>query len=182
MPDFSRGDNYSIERYDAPPEGVSVRGEIVKQFFDPSYMSNRLDEVKAVAEVLRGEGKTFIGAIGLCWGGRLVLNAGSHEPKFLDAVATNHPAGLDEKDGDQLLVPVALYPTPSDNPAAAKVIVDKTLKKPFGSASEEYEYKNMHHGFSGAHAHIDTDEENAKQFADVYGRVSRFYKKAYETK
>lgn len=61
MPDFSRGNNYSIERYDSPPEGVSVKGEVMKQFFDPSYMSTRLDEVKAVAEVLRGEGKTFIG-------------------------------------------------------------------------------------------------------------------------
>jgi len=182
MPDFSRGNNYKKERYDAPPEGVSVLGEVTKWFFDPSYMGERLNEVKAVAEALRGEGKTFVGAIGLCWGGRLVLNAGSQEPKFLDAVATNHPAGLQESDGNNLLVPCAIYPTPDDNFAAAKVIVETSRSKPFGSASEVFEYPHMHHGFSGAHAEIVTSEDNAKAYADVYDRDSKFFQRAYEGK
>jgi len=61
MPDFSHGKPYDSNRYLNPPEGVSVLGEVVKEFFDPSYMQKRLDEIKAVAEELRKEGKTFVG-------------------------------------------------------------------------------------------------------------------------
>lgn len=61
MPDFAHGQSYSSERYLNPPEGANVPGEVTKQFFDPSYMQERLGEIKAVTQELRKEGKTFVG-------------------------------------------------------------------------------------------------------------------------
>lgn len=66
MPDFAHGKPFSSERYLNPPEGADVRGEVGKQFFDPSYIQERLDEIKAVAQELRKEGKTFVGVGGGC--------------------------------------------------------------------------------------------------------------------
>jgi len=101
MPDFAHGDPYDSDRYLSPPEGANVGAEVKKHFFDPTFMQDRLNEIVSVAKELRGEGKTFVGCIGLCWGGRLTLNAGSLEPKVLDAVATNHPAALAVEDGEK---------------------------------------------------------------------------------
>jgi len=179
MPDFAHGKPYDSDRYLNPPEGVSVMGEVGKQFFDPSFMQERLDEVKAVAAELRGEGKTFVGAIGLCWGGRLTLNAGSATPKYLDAVATNHPAALQPDDGEKLQVPVALYPSKDDPADVAQTIYDATVAKPFGAPSDIKVYGDMHHGWSGAHAWLDNDD-NAKAYADVYHRLGKFYTKSYD--
>jgi hypothetical protein len=61
MPDFAHGQPFSSERYLNPPEGANVPSEVGKQFFDPSYMQERLNEIKAVAQELRKEEKTFVG-------------------------------------------------------------------------------------------------------------------------
>jgi len=177
MPDFAHGEPYSSERFLNPPEGADVGAEVRKEFFDPSYMQERLNEIKAVAQELRKEGKTFVGCIGLCWGGRLTLNAGSQDPKVIDAAATNHPAALAVEDGEKLLVPVALYPSKNDPADIAQKIYDQTKAKPFGGASDIKVYSDMHHGWSGAHAWLDNDN-NYAQFGDVYNRVGIFFKKA----
>jgi len=180
MPDFAHGQPYSSERYLNPPEGANVPGEVGKQFFDPSYMQKRLDEIKAVAQALREEGKTFVGCIGLCWGGRLALNAGSLDPKIIDAAATNHPAALAVEDGENLLVPVALYPSKNEPVDVAQRIYEQTKAKPFGGASDIKVYSDMHHGWSGAHAWLDKDD-NYAQFGDVYNRLGKFFNKASES-
>jgi len=179
MPDFSHGKPYDSNRYLNPPEGVNVVGEVVKEFFDPSYMQQRLDEIKAVAEELRKEGKTFVGCHGLCWGGRLAVNAGSLEPKVVDAASTNHPAQLTVEDAQKLQVPVALYPSKDDPADVAQKIYDQTKAKAFGGASDLKVYSDMHHGWSGAHAWLDRDD-NYAQFGDVYNRLAKFYIKASE--
>jgi len=177
MPDFTHGKPFDSERFLHPPPDANIRKELNEQFFAPSYLDDRVAEIKRVAVALKGEGKTFVGAIGLCWGGRLVITAGGSPDKELDAVASNHPAALNEADWDKLLVPVALFPSKADQFELAEVIVNKTKAKPFGAASDFKHFKDMHHGFSGAHAWLDR-EDNYAAYAEVYGRVATFFDNA----
>ncbi|KAF9511168.1 hypothetical protein BS47DRAFT_1347039 [Hydnum rufescens UP504] len=177
MPDFAHGKPYDSTRYLNPPPDANVRKEVAEQFFAPKYLDDRVAEIKRVAVALKAEGKTFVGAIGLCWGGRLVLNVGRSPAKELDAVASNHPAALNQTDGDNLLVPVALYPSKDDQAELAETIVKNTKAKPFGAASDFKHFNNMHHGWSGAHAWLDR-EDNYAAYAEVYGRLSTFFDNA----
>jgi len=79
----------------------------------------------------------------------------------------------------KLQVPVALYPSKDDQVDVAEKIYDATKVKPFGAASDFKAYTTMHHGWAGAHAWLDK-EDNYEQFGDVYGRLGKFFTKASE--
>ncbi|KAF8320077.1 hypothetical protein DL93DRAFT_2164249 [Clavulina sp. PMI_390] len=179
MPDFAHGKPYDLNRYDNPPEGVTPGAEVKAHFFEPKFFQERVDEVVAVAKDLRKDGYTFVGCLGLCWGGRVCLTAGSVQPKVLDACASNHPAALAVEDGEKLQAPVALFPSKTDQIDVAETIYKTIKAKPFGAVSEFHAYTDMHHGWSGAHAYLEK-EDNYKQFGDVYGRLGTFFTNASE--
>jgi len=179
MPDFAHGKPYDKERFTNPPPDVKPYEEVGRTFFDPIFFDERVNEVKEVAKQLKSEGKTFVGAIGLCWGGRVVITAGESEAKELDAAATCHPARLNESDGEKLLVPVAIFPSKQDPADIAEKIVKETKAKPFGGPSDFKPYPTMHHGWAGAHASLDK-EDNLTEYKDVYGRLGAFFNSSAE--
>jgi dienelactone hydrolase len=174
MPDFAHGKPFDLQRYDNPPPDAKIWEEVSKDFFAPEVFSERVNELREVAKQLKSDGKTFVGAIGLCWGGRLVLTGGESETKELDAVASSHPAKLDESDGQKLPIPVALFPSKQDQIDIAEKIVKENKAKPFGGPSDFKPYLNMHHGWTGAHAYLDR-EDNLADYQDVYGRLTTFF-------
>jgi len=177
MPDFFRGKPFQTEAYDNPAS-PEAKGKMLQEFFGAlGDFSKRLPELQSVAKQLRSEGATFIGAVGLCWGGRLCINAGESEGKEVDACAAVHPPMLNEKDGDALLVPIAMYPSGEDQLDVALKIYEKAKTKPFGALCQHKAYDTMHHGFAGTHAHLDK-EDNKAEFQDVYCRLADFFNAA----
>ncbi|KAF8334114.1 Alpha/Beta hydrolase protein [Cantharellus anzutake] len=176
VPDFAREKAYNVQRFSNPPPGVNVGQEILSTFFAvrPQFFEDRVNEVKEVAKQLRSDGKTFVGTLGLCWGGRVVLTVGGAEEKLVDAVASTHPAQLKQDDIGKVRVPVALYPAKTDQIDLAEKIVNEAKNQSFGATSDFKAYRDMHHGWTGAHANLD-DEKNLAQYKDVYGRLVNFF-------
>lgn len=49
--------------------------------------------------------------------------------------------------------------------------------KPWADKNAYRVYPTMHHGWGGARADLE-DEENKREFEDVYGRLATFFKNA----
>jgi hypothetical protein len=58
-----------------------------------------------------------------------------------------------------------------------KKMIEELDKLPFSSKNAYRLYANMHHGWAGARADLE-DEENKEEFGDVYSRLAGFFKNA----
>jgi dienelactone hydrolase len=56
-----------------------------------------------------------------------------------------------------------------------KKMIEELDKLPFSSKNAYRLYENMHHGWAGARADLE-NEENKKEFGDVYSRLAGFLK------
>lgn len=60
-----------------------------------------------------------------------------------------------------------------------KNMIKELGSKPFASKNAYRVYSEMHHGWAGARANLD-NENNLRDFTDVYGRLATFFKNASE--
>jgi len=166
MPDFFRGEPFPSEAYDDPEKRKNVGG-FIQTKGNPAATAQA---IRNIAKELKSKGAKSVGVVGLCWGGKVATLAGS-DASALDAVSSIHPAFVDAKDVETLAVPIAFFPSKDEDPAAVekfwKAVEEKTS---IGQKSVFNLYKTVHHGFAGARAKPN-DEENIKQFSDVYSRL-----------
>lgn len=184
MPDVFFGKPFPLEYY--PPKNDENK-KLLGEFFQTSAgIDNVLPGVLNLAELLRDEGVTRLYLYGLCWGAKISILAGGktmnyngNSIPFFDAVAALHPAMLSAPDGKELKVPVAIFASKEEPVEEYKKIVDEVSNKPWASKNAYRVYTNMHHGWGGARANLE-DEENLAAFTDVYGRLATFFKNAGE--
>ncbi|TYJ54040.1 hypothetical protein B9479_005304 [Cryptococcus floricola] len=156
-----------------PAEKDGDKEELGKFFAGTAKLDDRLPEVVAFGKELK---KSFekVSILGYCWGGKLTLLSLAEGTPF-DAGAVVHPAMIAPEDGEKLSAPLGFYPS-HDEP---KDVVDKIVKgfksKPFDHSFTLYD--TVHHGWAAARADLQ-DEENAKQFEDVYKRLGEWFASA----
>ncbi|KAG8950515.1 hypothetical protein FRC00_007667 [Tulasnella sp. 408] len=124
-----------------------------------------LEPLASVADTLRNGGAQKIGLVGFCWGGKVATLAGT-EANGISAVVAVHPGMVDPND-------------------ATVVECDAFMKalesKPFAAKNDRKRYDTMHHGWAAARGDLN-DEQNLKEFQDVYGRIATFIDKIFDQK
>ncbi|KAH7340511.1 alpha/beta-hydrolase [Rhizoctonia solani] len=170
-PDFFDGKPW--DNNDFPPKTDESKQKLQEFFGGVAKVEERVKNVGELADQLRADGAKFVGAIGFCWGAKVVTVAASTGK--IDGVASIHPAFLDVKDAENLKVPIGLFPS-KDEPLDEYEKIIKTIStKPFASKNAYKVYSNMHHGWAAARADLD-NPENKKDYEDVYGTAVTFYK------
>ncbi|KAJ3155446.1 hypothetical protein HDU89_006409 [Geranomyces variabilis] len=148
-------------------------------FADAGDFQKRIPDLHALAAALRAGGARRVGVYGLCWGGKLaILAANAHVGDF-DAIAQAHPTRFDADDYCAVKVPVASFPSESDNhEAQAKLIAMVDQQREIKDLCSFHSYRNMHHGWAGARANLE-DPDNLREFQDVYRRLADFFARAF---
>ncbi|KAI5451334.1 hypothetical protein NCC49_001928 [Naganishia albida] len=172
MPDFLQGNPWPVDQF--PPKTDEEKEKLQQFFGTTANPQERLKETVEVAKALQSEGYTSIGLYGFCWGGKVAMLAGSHSELFT-GVSIVHPAMLDVKDVDGLAVPLAIYPSKDEPADEVEKIVKALESKPFADRCTHKTYANMHHGWAAARGDL-SNEENKKEYEDVYSRVAAFFK------
>ncbi|KAG8704614.1 hypothetical protein FRC11_009742, partial [Ceratobasidium sp. 423] len=133
MPDFL-GDQ-ALVRGDLPsddPEKIEKRNKLLAGVGNPQ--ARAVDLVK-FGEKLKSEGYV-VGSIGFCWGGKVIIIAGSSD--VFGAIATVHPALLAPGDAANCKTALGFYPSKDENPAEME---------PFVKIARDYKlYSDAHHG------------------------------------
>jgi len=177
VPDFFRGNERDVNNW--PPTTPEGRAERDAFFKDIGDAKKRLPELLGVAEALKKDGITRIGALGYCWGGKVSILAGALPDPF-SAVAAVHPAFIINADADNLMVPLGFYPSKDEPNDMIQYVSSVASAKPFAAKNDFHHFDTVHHGFAGARAKP-SDPENKKQFELFYSKASAFFRKAFET-
>lgn len=173
MPDFFEPvDAWPVEGF--PPKNDEEKQKFQEFFGGPAKPQDSVSKLLAVTKALKQDGAKFVGAYGLCWGGKVTILAGSHSGTPLDAVAAVHPAMLVANDTDNLQVPLGLYPTKDEDFKEYEKMVDIISKKPFAAKNDHKYYKETFHGFAGARADLN-DPENVKYYTELYATLIKFF-------
>ncbi|CAO2838418.1 unnamed protein product [Amaranthus hypochondriacus] len=104
VPDFFHGDPYNAEDKNRP----------IQVWIKDHGPDKGFEEVKPIIESLKQKGMCKIGAVGFCWGAKVVaLLAQSDE--YIQAGAFLHPSFVTEDDINGLKVPVAILGAETDH-------------------------------------------------------------------
>ena len=173
LPDFYRGDDV-IKKFGCfpPPGGIAAVVEWVNACAPMDKVLEEIDSI--VIPYLKEQGACkAIGGVGFCWGGNVCIQ-GARKLKDLKAIAALHSNIQTKEDVADLDVPIALFQSGDDPPAASHV---ETLKdKPFYAKCVARDYPDMFHGWS-----LRADMSDAKYSAqanDVIQRTCDFFKAA----
>lgn len=179
MPDFLGG---GLPADSFPPDTPEK-----KKFLDdylgengPAYVPRVTKLANSTVESLKAANVHIekIGGFGLCWGGKVsqictatwsarclmcilqvIILAGNEPGSLLRATAQGHPSFLAVEDVKSLRVPHLILASKDEN--ADDVRACDEAKKSSGSAT--FTYPTMHHGWMGARANLE-DNENKEQF------------------
>lgn len=113
----------------------------------------------AAKEVLVKLGAEKVGAIGMCWGGKVMMTSTSKS--ILDAFVAPHPSFYDENDGKDVTIPVLVMPSKDED---EKVMAAVTANLQAGNAkSGQKRFDALNHGFLGARGGV----PNASDYSDA---------------
>ncbi|KAF9023417.1 hypothetical protein BDZ89DRAFT_1102696 [Hymenopellis radicata] len=173
MPDFFEPDApFDIAKF--PPKTDQQKGDLQAFFGSTANPSAAITKLKTFGESLKANGSKRVGVYGMCWGGKVAVSSGGESTPF-DAVAILHPAMLSVDDASKLTVPLGMYVSGDEPVDEYEKIVDVVSKKPFSDKCDAKNYSNMFHGWGAARADL-KNEENLKEFEDVYSRLVSFFK------
>jgi len=176
MPDFfGEGKAYPLEKFPAKTEEEK---KYFQEFFAgtagiPASTAKLVD----FANVLKSEGFKKVGALGYCWGGKVVIVGALKEDSPLDAISSVHPYALSSEDAEGLSIPIGLFASKDEPKDEFDKFVATLSKKPFAAKVASKYYSNMFHGWAASRANL-SDPENKKEYEEVYSRDSAFFKSA----
>ncbi|KAI0167705.1 dienelactone hydrolase family protein [Pestalotiopsis sp. NC0098] len=181
VPDFFEG-------VSAQPAWMPADTEAKKAAF-AQFRADRADIPRAVDKLLEvrqeaGERWSGVddeggwGVVGLCWGGKvgvLVSGQGNEGKGRRFAVSgTAHPSRLEAQDAEALNVPYICLASPGE-PADLVAQYKEILSKP-GKTGVVETYSTMFHGWMGARAKLD-DDQNRAEYERGYGQIAEFFGK-----
>jgi len=174
MPDFfGEGKAFPTDKH--PPKSDQDQADLQAFFGGIANPAKTTEKVIKFGEVLKKDGAKHVGVYGFCWGGKVTFGVGSHSDIF-DSIAIVHPAMLSVDDTKDLKVPLGMYISKDEPKDQYDKIVEALSKKPRAEKNDSKVYSTMFHGWAAARADL-KNEENKKEFEDVYGRLADFFNK-----
>jgi dienelactone hydrolase len=168
MPDFFDEDYISLSDY--PPETQEQKSRIGAWFGDkanPEKAQNRIPQCLQAAKESNPNIKTW-GAIGYCWGRKMVSLASGPGTPFKAAAQTS-PAMIDPKDAEKISIPMCMLAS-KDEPAEDVKKYEQSLK---GVKHVEI-YETQLHGFMSARGDL-KNTEVLKEYERGYKKVLTFF-------
>ncbi|PVF95600.1 hypothetical protein CPB86DRAFT_863715 [Serendipita vermifera] len=182
MPDVFFGNPFPLDKF--PPKSDEAKKELGAFFSGIANPTTTLPGIINLAKLLRDDGVTKLYIYGLCWGGKIATLTGTHTMNIdgeskpvVDGTAAIHPAMMSVADAAELKVPIAVYASGDEDVEEYKKIADVLANNDFKEKNAYRVYQNMHHGWAGARADLEK-EDNHKEFTDVYSRLATFFKNA----
>jgi len=170
MPDFFKGETLDHSLY--PPKSDEDMKKIVEFVNTTANPQKRLDEAIDIAKVLNKDGKTKLGAMGFCWGGKMATLSGA--TSLFEGCASIHPGMLSADDAKELKVPIALFISKDESQEEAEKFMEGLTSKPFAAKNQYKRYANMDHGWASARANF-KDPAGLKEYEDVYAKLAHFF-------
>jgi len=177
MPDFfGEGGELALDRL--PPKNEEDKKALQKFFAGSASPPVTAPRLVDFAKVLKAEGVKKTGAIGYCWGAKVVNLSAIQEGSPLDAIAMIHPSAFSSQDAEELSIPVGLFVSKDESKEEYEKFLAILSKKPFADKVSSKCYSDMHHGWAAARANL-ADSENKRDYEDLYSRASAFFKNAF---
>jgi dienelactone hydrolase len=173
LPDFFKGTALRHDQRSQIREFLAGPGA-----FSPNADALRLDIVPGVRKLFPQIEQTGLGVFGLCWGAKIAVLASNADAvgnslSLFGATGQAHPAGLDVEDAKLLKTPhLCLASKDEDKDVVAGYA--KALETNPGSVVETY--ATMFHGWMGARANLE-DEENRAEYERGYRQAAEFFSK-----
>lgn len=168
MPDFFEGSAADISWY--PPD-TEEKGKKLGEFFQTKAAPPKtVPRVPKVIEEIKSNepGLKEWGAVGFCWGGKIV-NLTSGSDTVFKAVASCHPAMVDENDARNVTIPFLMLPTQGEN----KEDVEK-WEKAIKVKHEVEWYPEQLHGFMTARSDL-KDPKVARAYEQAYQKLLSWF-------
>lgn len=168
MPDFFDGDFISLSDY--PPatrEQKSKIGSWLGNTANPEKAQKRIPGCLKAAEEANSNIKTW-GALGFCWGGKMVSLASGPGTPF-KAGAQSSPAMVDPKDAEKISIPMCVLASKDESADEIKKY-EQSLK---GVKHVEI-YETQLHGFMSARGDL-KDEKVLKEYERGYKSILTFF-------
>ncbi|KAJ3040669.1 hypothetical protein HDV00_010562 [Rhizophlyctis rosea] len=183
IPDLFRGEylkSDKIPAFGSPIRAMATFDDETKQkmftfFSTTGSFTNRLPDFLHVARTL-AQSHAQIASYGLCWGGKLIIQAATQHPSLLTSIAQLHPARMDVANVEHLSIPLASLIS-DDEPADVQARIEEIVRGKGGKVAEKslfVHYEGMYHGFAGSRADL-KDPAVYKSFTDAYNRVAEFF-------
>jgi len=170
MPDFFKGKTLDPSVY--PPKSDEDREKLTTFLSTVAYPKDRLADVDTVIKALKDDGKTNIGTMGYCWGGKMATLSGA--TGSFNAIGSIHPGMITAEDAKDLKAPIALFISKDEDKAEAEKFNAALSSKPFAAKNKYKCYETMVHGWASSRADF-KNEENLKEYKDVYERLAEFF-------
>jgi dienelactone hydrolase len=168
LPDFFRGPGWDPANF--PPPDFQELMQWIKKVGSWDNVI-KADFFQRVIPYLHSKGVKKIGALGFCFGAKMVIHACSHPE--LSAGAGIHPSFLTPEDAEKATTPMLLLPAGNDPPIEPiKAVFDK---KPFAKDCVFKTYPEMKHGWS-VRGEL-SDPAIARDAADAISLTIDFFKK-----
>ncbi|KAI1097549.1 alpha/beta-hydrolase [Jackrogersella minutella] len=143
----------------------------------PKNLEELIEVRKAAGERWPSTGDRW-GVLGLCWGGKLavlVCGKGNEGPgRVFKASGTAHPSRMAAEDAEALTAPHICLASPKE-PAEIVALYKQILGNP-GKTGVVETYESMFHGWMGARANLE-DEENRSEYERGYNQLADFFAK-----
>ncbi|MCJ1452592.1 hypothetical protein MMC28_002935 [Mycoblastus sanguinarius] len=160
VPDFFKGEPLPLSIY--PPnteEKKKMAGEFIAGTAEVGMNTTKLLDIAKEAREKYGSVEGW-GTYGLCWGGKVTALASGPGTPF-KASGTAHPGRLAKEDAEKLTIPYCcLFSKEDGTPELVKEYEEVLRAK---KVNEVETYGSMHHGWMGARANFES-EENVKEF------------------
>ena len=105
MPDFFQGEPCDIAWY--PPDTEEKKANLFA-WFGPRHPSTVAGRIPAIISSIEGKyGKKTWGAVGFCWGGKVVSITSGAETPFAASVQA-HPGMIDPADAEKITIPTLM--------------------------------------------------------------------------
>jgi len=159
MPDYFRGTR--------PPES---RDQIRAWIGGFSYAGVIKPIIEEAVAILKALGATSIGMLGLCWGGKMAVQANAD--RLVSCIASPHPSFVDENDAKAATGPWLLMPTKTDPPMLeAKAVMETNQWK---AQNVFIRFDDQIHGFLGARGDW-SDATVAARTNEAIGLIVKFF-------
>jgi dienelactone hydrolase len=168
MPDFFDGDYIRLSDY--PPQTDEQKSKLGSWFGDkanPEKAQKRIPQCLKAAEESNSNIKAW-GAVGYCWGGKMVSLASGPGTPF-KAAAQSSPAMIDPKDAEKVSIPMCMLASKNE-PADDVKKYEQALK---GVKHVEI-YETQIHGFMSARGDL-KEKEVLKEYERGYKTVLTFF-------
>ena len=169
-PDFFLGNPLPLDVF--PPD-TDEKKKTIGDFFsgrgNPPDVANKVKEI--VAEISgseAGKGISKWGALGMCWGGKVISLASTEGTPF-SAAAEVHPAMVDPEDAKKIAIPVAMLASGDEDEEAVKKFGEECK----GGKRVEF-FKDQVHGWMAARADL-KDKRVKEEYERGYRTLLEFY-------